>query len=385
MKIFVFVLSLLVAQVASAYTVTSTSSSTIGALTRDVWSIQAGSDPLDHFEVYRVYKTNGPHRGAMAVPNPLGFDFGIYEYADGGVYANSFAGYIASQGYDVWGYSGRGFDLNDGDCLVPALMCPASANWGFATIIDDMQYVRSLIMSVAPPPHSKQPAIGGLSLGAMSTIAVINAHPTNWSGAFIWEGGLYTDSLLDQLLNVGHCTSQNAEMAAGVYAVPLFPFKDLALAAEADLPGARAAFVAMMNGSAPLPLPNTLPFLDYIFAAAPLLSTTFTYASSQRMWDLFGHLIGAYAFTAQLRDVPCSLAGATTFTGNLGAFGGRVLAIGGERGFGQAYTALLGLMSGALSKSQTVVSSWGHVDHFANPSHLSLIEAQVVTWLDTVF
>lgn len=374
---------LLCASPAWAYpTITGPTTTTIGGFTKDTWRVDASADPIDHFEIYRVHAV-GTFRGSLVLPNPLSFDFRIYEYDQNGVYANSTAGYVANAGFDVWGYSGRGFDVTAGACDVP-FSCAIASTWNLATAVSDIEYVRALVMSTAPPPRGKQPAIGGLSLGAMVTIAAINTHPSYWTAAFIWEGGLYSADPSTVLLNTAHCADANSQLAAGVYMGPTAPFiLDAQLAQSQPLVSHRA-YMALLDGDADPPLPQTKVFVNYYFFAGNTLLDQWTYANDTRATDLFAKLAVNYAVQAELRDVPCSFAGNRTYTNNLSAFTGPVLAIGGDFGFGQAYADLLGLMTSASSKSSTVVHGFGHVDHWGVTNHNALVETPLVSWLQTV-
>src|SRR5919112_4373937 len=162
------------ASYAQTYQIIGTQTATVaGDLQKTVTTVQVGANPLDRFLVSRVTKhaAGQAHRGTLLLLPPLGSGFQNYETVAGGDYSKSFAGFFARRGFDVWGYSQRVQGLTSGQCESGAIDCSAMADWGMQTLLDDVAYVRQQIGAAHP---GEKPYVGGLSLGSIASVAVIN-------------------------------------------------------------------------------------------------------------------------------------------------------------------------------------------------------------------
>src|SRR5215212_7580637 len=175
---------------AQTYQIVGTQTTNVAAgLEKTVTTVQVGTHPLDRFLVSRVRKAQGQaHRGTLLLLPPLGSGFQNYEVGDGGDYDKSFAGFFARRGFDVWGYSQRVQGITSGQCESGAVDCSAMADWGMQTLLDDAAYIRQQIGAAHP---GEKPFVGGLSLGSIATVAVINQSPQDYAGAIMLEGSLY--------------------------------------------------------------------------------------------------------------------------------------------------------------------------------------------------
>ena len=375
---------------AQTYQIVGTETSTVANdLTKTVTTVQVGTNPLDRFLVSRVTKhaPGHAHRGTLLLLPPLGSGFQNYEVGDGGDYDKSFVGFFARRGFDVWGYSQRVQGLTAGSCESGAVDCSAMANWGMQTILGDVAYIRQQIESAHP---GERPVVGGLSLGSIASVAVINAHPQDYAGAVLIEGTLYTTNAEERAINAGFCSFFDNQLANGVYydgqGTP--GFKLLNHLAEVDPNGLtpllgfppgftnHRAWVAAM--SAP-PLSPTTPRPGYAFLAGSVAEDRFFYASEPLVHANIRGFVD-YVATRTIRDVSCGMAGERTFTDNLQNFDGAVIMFAGGRGFGTGMTDTAGLLSSAKI-TLNYREEYGHVDHVFSTRHLQEVEHPVLSWL----
>ncbi|MDQ1591903.1 MAG: hypothetical protein QOG71_2530 [Pyrinomonadaceae bacterium] len=375
---------------AETYQIVGTQSSTVaGDLTRTVTTVQVGSNPLDRFLITRVVKNmpSNALKGTLLMLPPLGSGFQNYEVGDDGDYNNSFAGFFARRNFDVWGYSQRVQGLTAGSCESGALDCAAMAGWGLQTIVSDVAFIRQQIELAHP---GEKPVVGGLSLGSIASIATINAHPNDYSGAILLEGTLYDENAEVRAINANFCAAFENLLANGVYydgqGTP--GFKLLSHLAEVDpngltpLPGFppgftnHRAWVAAM--SAP-PLSPTTPRPGYNFLAGSVAEDKFFYASEPLVHANIRGFVD-YVATRTIRDVSCGLAGERTFSDNLHNFGGAVIMFAGGHGFGTGMTDTAGLLS-AAQVTVNYREEYGHVDHVFSTRHLHEVEHPILSWL----
>lgn len=138
--------------------------------------VQAGTNALDRFTLHRVVKLDKHQKplkarllkGAFMLLPGGGSNFDIYMLGPDG---ESLATFLALKGMDVYGYSPRSRGVAAGYC--DNHDCSAMANWGIATYLEDIEYVRKQVARV----HVRRPVVGGLSLGAILTIAVVMINP----------------------------------------------------------------------------------------------------------------------------------------------------------------------------------------------------------------
>ena len=374
---------------AQTYQIVGSQTSTVANnLDKTVTTVQVGSHPLDRFLITRVRKAQGQSKqGTLLLLPPLGSGFQNYEVGDGGDYANSFAGFFARRGFDVWGYSQRVQGLTSGQCESGAVDCSAMAGWGLQTILNDTAFIRQQIELAHP---GEKPVVGGLSLGSIASIAVIDAAPQDYAGAILIEGSLYTENPETRAVNAGFCAFFEAQLAGGVFydGQNLPGFKLLNHLAEvapndpSPLPGFppgftnHRAWVAAM--SAP-PVGPITPRPGYFFLAGSVAEDRYFFADEPLVHANINTFVD-YVANRTVRDVNCSLAGDRTFTSNLQSFDGPVIIFGGGHGFGPEMLETAGLMTNARITTN-FNADYGHVDHVFSTRHMQEVEHPVLAWL----
>lgn len=363
-----------------------------GNLERTETTVQVGSHPLDQFKVTRLIK-NVPPRALRAVvfllPS-LGIDFTSYEQTEPGISpAASIAGFFALRNFAVYGYSSRMEGIPAGTCEAGVLDCSIMQTWDLQSVVDDITFVRGLIADEHP---DLQVFVGGLSLGGISTVAVINAHPDDYDGAFIWEGMLYSPDPQVQALNTAYCQGAEAQLAAGIYydGVGSNVLKKVVKLADANPSGLtpiplfpgfltnRQVLVTVFSQVTPGPV--TMPVPGYFLTAGDLAQNKLLFASPKRLTENVSRF-NDYATTAVVRDVSCSLAGLeTAYINNLGNYHGAVLGIGGGHGFGPYLQGNLDLI-GSDDIELLIEPEFGHADHLLTARHRRFVEQPILEWI----
>lgn len=376
---------------AQTYQIVGTETSIVaGDLTKTVTTVQVGTNPLDRFLMTRVVKQDVPAhalKGAILLLPPLGSGFQNYEVGDGGDYNKSFAGFFARRNYDVWGYSQRVQGLTAGQCESNAIDCAPMAGWGMQTILDDVAFIRGQIETGRPGAKT---VVGGLSLGSIASVAVINSSPADYAGAILIEGTLYDADPTVRAINANFCSAFEGLLAGGVFydgqGTPGFKLlSQLAEVAPNDptpLPGFppgftnHRAWVAAM--SAP-PLTPTTPRPGYFFLAGSVAEDRFFFADEALVHANISRFVD-YVTTRTIRDVSCGLAGERTFSNNLQSFTGPVIMFAGGHGFGTGMTDTAGLLSNA-DVMMNFRDDYGHVDHVFSTNHSHEVEHPILSWL----
>jgi pimeloyl-ACP methyl ester carboxylesterase len=375
---------------AETYQIVGTQTSALeGNLTKTVTTVQVGGNPLDRFLITRVVKDVPPGalKGTMLLLPPLGSGFQNYEVGDGGDYKKSFAGFFASRNYDVWGYSQRVQGLTAGSCESGAIDCSPMAGWGLQTIVNDVAFIRQQIALAHP---GEKPFVGGLSLGSIASVAVINSAPGDYAGAILIEGTLYDEDPAVRAINANFCSFFEDQLANGVFfdgqGTP--GFKLLSHLAEVDpdsptpLPGFPPGFTnhrAWVAAMAAPPLSPTTPRPGYIFLAGSVEEDRFFFADEPLVHANIRGFVD-YVATRTIRDVSCGLAGERAFTDNLHSFGGPVIVFAGGRGFGTGMLDTAALLTSA-QVTTNFNDEYGHVDHVFSVNHLQEVEHPVLQWL----
>jgi len=358
----------------------------IGPLLLSEWTVQAGDDPAARFAVHRLRKPSARPRGVLLLMPGGGSSFPLYTADEEDRIGQSFAGYFATRGFDVWGYSPRTFYLAPGACS-STVDCSGMRDWGMAAVVSDALYIRERIRRV----HGRiKPVIGGFSLGAMSTLAVINAAPRAWSGAILWEGMLYSEDPEVLAANGTACANVKDQIADGqiwdeaTYSTlqTVYGLATNDPDGPSPLPGFegltnRQAFFVLMTTPQPAP-PGYVP--GYTLVAGSIEGLRFS--SEERVGMLIGQF-NAYEPMALIRDYTCALAGERTFTRNLGRFKAPVLAIQAGHGFGLWMNDNLEIL-GSDEISTEVQIDFAHGDHYASPEHRTFLEQPIYQWLKQV-
>lgn len=358
--------------------------------------VQNGAEPLNRFKVHRLTKQHLPDHALkqpIVLMPSLANNFTEYTVgtAPGGAdIEHSTAGYLAQRTFDVWGYSPRETLLAPGSCQPSGPVdCSIMATWGIQAQVDDLAFIRQHIAAVH---GDTKPAVGGLSLGAATGQAAINQDPHAYAGLLLWEESLV---VADPALRAQYqlvCDGLTAQIAAGgVYSEQfgagtkaLLQLSQIAPNAPTPFPGFppgttnRQAYVFVLT--APSPGPPASPFNPgFRLVAGSMAEDRFFFASEVILASTISRF-NHYVAVAELRDLVCSQAGDTTFTSNLGAFDGAILAIASGLGFGALIEDVFPLIPQAaitlLSKP-----AFGHVDYQVSPQHKHLLDQPLAHWL----
>ncbi len=358
-------------------------------LVRTVEIVQAGPNPIDRFEVVHVrHPGRNATRGAILLTPGLGTGFQVYENSDTPYYKDSFAGFLATRGFDVWGVSQRVQGLAAGTCESGAADCSVMADWGLAQLAADAEYVRTRIVAENP---GERPVIGGQSLGGMIGLAVINANPEGYRAAIVLDAALYTADPVYQSITAAGCQFLNGLLDAGIYydGEQIAFLKLVNTLADLDPDGDSPIMPGMSNAQAwvtvlsvPAPGP-TSPTPNFVFDAGDPLNGTLTYADPAYLHGAFYGFVDYLTF-ASVRDVNCSAAGLDggTFISNLAAFDGSVFAIANGGGFDTMVGDTLSLMP-AANVTLFTYPNYGHMDHMFATDHRRHLEQPLLQWLAT--
>jgi pimeloyl-ACP methyl ester carboxylesterase len=361
-------------------------------LTRTVSTVRAGGNPLNRFFMHRVTKSlpEPVFRGAILLLPPLGSGFQNYEVSEDNNYDNSFVGFFANRGFDVWGYSQRVQGIVAGSCESGGIDCSPMAGWGLQTLLNDVAFIRQQIGLAHP---GQKPIVGGLSLGSIASVAVINAAPDDYAGALLIEGTLYDNDPQVRAINQGFCNLFEGLLAQGVYydGQQLPGFKLVAQLATtapnapSPLPGFPPGFTNHQAWMAILSIPQispTTPRPNYFFTAGDAQQDRLFFANDALLRANVAQFVD-YAAVRTIRDVNCGLAGDRTFTNNLQNFKGAVYVVAGGHGFGAGMLDTAALMTSA-SVTINFVGEFGHVDAFFEGSHRQNLDQPILAWLERV-
>ncbi len=363
-------------------------------LERTVTTVQSGHDPLDRFQM--IHLSGGEPawatRGTVFLLPPISSGFENYEVGEDGDYGRSFAAFFAKRGYDVWGVTQRTVGLVGGTCESGAVDCSAMAGWGIQTLLDDATFVRGRIEEVHP---WERPAVGGVSLGSIAAVALINEHPDDYAGAILQEGTLYDANPSEQAIAQTFCTFYEGQLAEGVYYddQQLGALKMFAGLATTDpegptpVPGFppgftnHQTFVSVMSTPSLGPIP---PRPNYYFMQGDPVADVFYTANDALARANIAEFV-AYIALRTVRDLDCGMAGETTFISNLAHYHGKVFVNAAGHGFGQTMLDTLTLMQ-AVHATVNFVEPFGHMDHYFAVEHRKLTEHPILDWLeDEVF
>ena len=371
------------------YQVISSVETTVGGLIRTVEIVQAGPNPIDKFEVVHVrHPDPSVKRGSILLAPGLGTGFQLYEISDTSYYRDSFAGFLATRGFDVWGFSQRVQGLAAGTCESGAADCSVMEDWGLAQLAADAEYVRTRIVAKNP---GARPVIGGQSLGGMIGLAAINANPEGYRAAIVLDAALYTQDPVYQGITAAGCQFLNGLLDAGIYydGQQIAIMKAFNMLADVNPDGSSPFIPGMTNLQAwvyGLSVPNpgpTSPTPNFIFDTGDWMSGTLNYANLDLLHGFFYGFVDYLTF-AEVRDVNCSAAGLDggMFISNLAAFDGPVFAIAAGRGFDTMVSDTLSRMPDANVTLYTY-PDYGHVDHIVATNHFDILEQPLLQWLAT--
>jgi len=375
------------------YQVISSVEESLCGLVRTVEIVQAGPNPIDRFEVVHVrHPDPSERRGSILLAPGLGTGFQLYENSDTPYYRDSFAGFLATRGLDVWGFSQRVQGLPAGTCESGAADCSVMAGWGLAQLAADAEYVRTRIVAENP---GERPVVGGQSLGGMIGLAAINANPEAYRATIVLEAALYTEDPVHQGLTSFGCQALTGAISNGIYydgqQIAFMKLLNMLADVDPDGPSPIPGFEGLTNLQAwvlflsmPSPEPNPLsPTPNFIFDTGDWMNGTLTYADPALVHGMFYGFVDYLTF-ASVRDVNCSAAGLDggQFISNLGAFDGPVFAVANGRGFDTMVGDTLSLMPDAKVTLFTY-PDYGHMDHMLGTDHFERLEQPLLQWLAT--
>lgn len=373
------------------YQIIGTAETRTGNLVRTEYTVKVGAHPLDRFKMVRLVMDGGPSglRGSILFLPPLGTTFSFYEQRDdSGGAGTSIAEYFALRGFDVYGYSPRFEGIPPGVCEAGILDCSIMGTWNIASMVDDIDFIRSQIELLHP---GTKIVTGGASLGGILAVAVGNAHPDDWDGLIVWEGILHSLDPQVRTMNQGYCAGLEAQLAAGAVYDGVGPnvFREVTKFARITPDGLTPIplfpptltnhQVMVLLLSVPSPGPITMPVPNYIQMNGSFAEDRLFYADEARMFENISRFNG-YAPNVLVRDVSCSLAGIETgYVSNLGSYHGAVLAIGGGRGFGPYMPDQIALF-GTADKLFLLEPDFGHIDHFMTERRRDFVERPIFEW-----
>src|SRR5262245_55339567 len=333
--------------------------------------VQDGPLAINRFTVHRLRRPFVPPRGTLLLLPSNGNSFREYLFHEDGDVTRSFAAFFARLGYDVWGYSPRTTGIAAGACAT-TLDCSPALGWSLQTIVDDVTFIRAKIKAVSP---GARPVVGGLSLGAISGLAVVNQHPGDYGGLIAWEGSVVTDDPAIRAYNLPFCNQFSALVAAGV-AVDDQTSPFVKLVAQLAQVAPHDPFVVPVPGFPPgltnhqalvliLATPNPFapsPRAGFITAAGDVATDQLFFSDDARLIanilvfdDVTSNAVG--------RDLYCSLAGVeTAHSANLAGFTAPTLIIKAGLGLGPIMDELPGKL-GSTSVVIHGMDAFGHVDH----------------------
>ena len=387
---------LLVAASAQAqpYQVTNTQNSVLGGdLNKTVTTVQEGNNSLNSFRMTKVAKQNSNQgvKAVMLLLPPLGSGFQNYEVGENGDYNNSFVAFFARRNIVVFGYSQRVQGIPAGSCESGAIDCSPMQDWGLQTAVDDTAYIREQIALQYP---GKDVILAGLSFGSVASLASLNAHPNDYAGAILIEGSIHDTNPVVRAINANFCTAFQGMLAAGVYfdgqsGQGIKLLSQLAQAAPdqpSPVPGFppgltnHQAFIFALSTPVVTPLS---PRPGYFNVAGNVAEDRFLFANESLVHGSLAGFVD-YATTKSLADLNCGLAGATTFTGNLGSFSGPVLMFSAGHGFGSAMQDTAALMASATVTMKSN-PDYGHVDYMFSEDHIQEVEHPIMNWIKDNF
>ena len=374
---------------ASDYHIVDVSFARTGALIRTDVIVQDGSNKLNRFGMHRLDRADRVSRGSILLLPSLFSSFSEYTWSDDGDPMHSLASELAQEDYEVWGFSPRTTYAPAADCASHAVDCSAIAGWGIATYTRDIGFIREAIAVLHP---GRKPVVGGLSLGAMLTIAAINDAPHGYSAAIVWEGMLYTANADMRAGNATLCQQSKDAMAAGdIFDANNPAFLKSVVTLDATAPNDPSPFPFFPPGttnhtaelfvfSAPGPVAPAYVPTGFWPVQANFPANQFAFATDVRVakQTLAGPDLEA---NAVLRDMRCSLAGDRSFTSHLGQSHLPLLVFeAGTGGFGAFMQDNIALFESSDVETH-VNTAYAHADHYVSADHQAQLEAPLFAWL----
>jgi len=347
--------------------------------------IQVGHNPADRFTMHRVVKLdNKSHplapcklKGAFILLPGGGSNFETYLVGPDG---ESVATFLALNGIDVYGYSPRARGLVTGDCDTKD--CSAMKNWGIETYVNDIEYIRK----TATQLHHKLPVVGGLSLGAILSVAAINEKPNAYAGAVLWEGALYYDSPVKELFTDTCAYYKELWNSGQYYDNQAYPFLKAAVSLYMAVPEEPSPFAEGLTNrefflyfitSPHNPPEGEAP--GYTYAAGDMINGL--YYTDETLLLQFAMQMNDYEPIAIFRDYMCGLAGERTFTNRLQKYKGPIFSMQAGMGFG-SYAEFNLALFGSMDITRYIQPGFGHADFGTPKNYTEIIDEPILQWLE---
>lgn len=382
-----------------------------GALLRTEITVSASNRPLDSFKFQRTARIGRQPKAILLLLPSRNCNAAEYEWSDKGeatgggaedrlseqssegifggkkdAFQDSFVGFLASNGVEVWGYSPRTTNLPENFCQTHD--CSVAKDWGMDAYLEDIAFIRNVIRVLHP---RDKPFIGGLSLGTILGYAAINARPSDFAGLVAWENAILSNDSEFKAGFASVCAADEQALAEGKYvddnfgslsrlALRLFQSNPEGASPLPFFPGFnnRQAFVGLFS----LPAPGVpIPQRGFVIQAGdPFGSQQFTYTNFYRASKMLE--VGNYYESQRLiRDFDCSFSGSENrFSKNLKNFTGPVLLIKEGLGFGE-YTEDSVSALGSTDVARVSNPLHAHADSFLEVNHRQNIDKTILHWL----
>ena len=341
--------------------------------------IQEGTNSVNRFTLHWVKKIGTPTQASFLALPPLAATFETYTFEENGDLGGSFAGILAAEGIEVWGYTPREANLVAGQCETMAVDCSVVGQWGLDSTVNDAMFVAAFAKLL----HPFKPLVpGGLSYGSAMAIAMADRHPNLFAGLALWEVAMWSEDEDILATNSAFCADLDAALGLGVvYDATVQQQKGLAALAAGD-PMFHQILVSLLDSSPPSPVTSAVP--NFSLVRGDVLGNEFIYGTDARV---IGNILGTfmdYTSVRKLRDLNCSLGGEDDFVSNLGEYDNPVLLLESGRGFGPWMGDQVDLM-GTAPGDVTVYfeDDYGHVDLYMDPNHADLVENRIIDWIET--
>ncbi len=339
--------------------------------------VQEGDDERNRFTMHRVRKIGEPTQAIFLALPPLAATFATYTFEESGDLSQSFAGLLAAEGIEVWGYTPREANLVAGQCETMAVDCSIVGDWGLESAVDDALFITDVIKVTRP---GKKIVPGGLSYGSAMAVAMANQRPHAFGGLALWEVAMWSDDEDVVETNETFCTALDAQLALGVvYDATVQQQKGLAALAQVD-PMFHQILVGLLDSPPPSPVTSAVP--NFSLVRGDVIANEFLYGTDERV---LGNILGTfmdYTSNRKLRDLNCSLGGEDEFVDNLDAYHKPVLLLESGRGFGPWMDAQVDLMGTNPSHvEEHFTADYGHVDLYMDPDHADLVENVIIDWV----
>jgi pimeloyl-ACP methyl ester carboxylesterase len=342
--------------------------------------ISASEDPIDRFTIHRYRNKytcpNKTKRAMILVP-------GLQSRFD--MYLDGFAQAVALTGVEVWGYSPRAANLTS-NCEVDPTSCMVSGTWGMDEYVNDIMYLRSFMDGIVPP--DAKVAMGGVSLGAMVPVAVVNIDPDRYDGLFLLDGFVYSEDPEVINHNTPFCGMLSAMVDAGVYydgtqgeVSTLLMILD-----QSDPDGNSPIISGLTNKQAFVAFFDTLPpeapvsgHPNASICKGDVTDGEFYYADREKLYYGIETFI-PYIPLVITRDFVCAIAGQISYADNLSNYTGSIYAGGGTEGFGGHMEDELNLFTNA-NVVENFDTGYGHMDTYFSKTRFRDLILPFMGWL----